>query len=72
MICEVSGIPYWCSLCPVLDEIEEGSKCPKGVSKDVASNLHKETKEPEQRTVRENKNYVVCNTRRGQRSKSIT
>lgn len=56
MICEVSGLPYWCNLCPELDEIEEGGKCPKGVIKHVENNLYKETEEPEQRTTRENKN----------------
>lgn len=55
MICEVSGLPYCCSFCPVLDEIEEGGKCPKGVIKHVENNLHKETEEPEQRTVTKDK-----------------
>lgn len=59
MICEVSGLPYWCNVCPELDEIEAGGKCPKGVNRHVESNLYKKTKKPKQRTVRTDKSKMV-------------
>lgn len=31
--CFYSGLPYWCDLCPELDDLQEEEKCPNGVCK---------------------------------------